>query len=58
MLSLGKVEVKQSYIDKLDWWSKKGIEGYCSWLVVDYDGYGYGLESSGSSCSSESNREG
>jgi len=30
MLSLGKVEPKQSYIVKLD----------CSWLLVDYDGYG------------------
>jgi len=26
MLSLGKVEPKQSYIDKLDWRFKKGIE--------------------------------
>ena len=37
MLSLGKVEPKQSYIDKLDWWSKKGIEE-CSTLSVVNDG--------------------
>jgi len=32
MLSLGKVEPEQSYSDKLDRWSKKGIE-WCSNFV-------------------------
>ena len=38
MLSLTKVKPKQSYIDKLDWWSEKGIEEcLILWVVNDGD---------------------